>query len=221
MNKRKSIVLASASALTAGVAQGSIVYSGPLNLQQAYNSADSSNSRQAINMGISGTNDFTFGYDANNLKPYVDTRTSVSTQIPGQSGLMSLFEKPGSKGFPVTPAGTMIDATYAASFPTNFARGYMYQDDTQTVAGDWSNTAVTDAFVGFELALSGGISYGWLHFIDDPNATTLTLVDWSYESTPGVGIQTIEVPEPSTCALVGLGVAALIARKRHHANCGS
>lgn len=215
MNKRKSVVLASASALTAGVAQGSVVYSGPLNIQQNY---DSVNYRTPINLGVSGTNDFTFGYDGNTLKPYVDTRTSVSATI-NQSGVMSLFEKPGSKGFPVTPAGTMIDATYAASFPTNFARGYMYQDDTQTVAGDWSNTAVTEGFVGFELALGGNINYGWLHFIDNPisSPTSLTLVDWAYQSTPGLGIQTIEAPEPSACALAGLGVAALLARKRRSA----
>ena len=161
-----------------------------------------------------GTPDFTFGYDANTLKPYVDTRTSVSTDIPTQSGIVGLFEKPGSKGFPVTPAGTMIDATYAAAFPTNFARGYMYQDDSQTVAGDWSNTAITEGFVGIELALGGATHYGWLHFIDDPtsNPTSLTLVDWAYESTANQGIQT--VPEPSLGALAGVGVAALLLRKR-------
>ncbi len=86
----------------------------------------------------------------------------------------------------------------------------MYDNDQgNTVIGGWSNTAVTEGFVGIELALAGGTSYGWLHFIDDPVSSTpsLTLVDWAYESTPGVGIETTIVPEPSIAALAGLGLA--------------
>ena len=36
MNTKKSLALVSTSALAAGMAQGSVVYSGPLNLQQSY-----------------------------------------------------------------------------------------------------------------------------------------------------------------------------------------
>jgi PEP-CTERM motif len=217
MNTKTSVTLASASALAAGItqgfAQGSIIYSGRLNLQQTY---DAANYRQPIDMTGDGVPDFTFGYDGNNLKPYVDTRTNVSGTIPVQSGIVNLFEKPGSKGLPVTLAGTMIDASYAAAYPVNFQRGYMYQDDTQTVAGDWSNTAVTEGYVGIELALAGGEHYGWLHFIDDPvsNPNSLTLVDWAYESDPNVGIETGMVPEPSVFALAGLGCAALLLRRK-------
>ena len=215
MKTKTSVTLV--SALAAGgagaLAQSSIVYSGPLNLQQNY---DAVNYRQPISMTGGATPDFTFGYDSNTLKPYVDTRTSVSTTIPVQSGIVSLFEKPGSKGLPVTPAGTMIDAAYAAAFPVNFARGYMYQDDTQAVAGDWSNTAVTEGYVGIELALGDGNHYGWLHFIDDPvsNPNSLTLVDWAYDSVAGVGIQTAMVPEPSALALLGLGLGSLLIRRK-------
>jgi hypothetical protein len=216
MNTKQSVALASTSALAAGVAHGGIVYSGPLNLQQNY---DSVNYRQAIDMTGDGTNDFTFGYENNSLKPYVDARTFVSSSI-SQSGIVGLFGKPGSKGFPVTPAGTVIDGTYASLHPvTSDGRGYMYEDDAQNVAGDWSNTATTDAYVGIQLALPGGTSYGWLHFIDNPtaNPVNLILVDWAYQSTPGVGIQTSVVPEPSACALAGTGIATLLMlRKRRH-----
>ena len=93
----------------------------------------------------------------------------------------------------------------------------MYENgDGNAVVGDWSNTATTDAYVGVELALSGGTSFGWLHFIDDPASTpqTLTLVDWAYQSTPGVGIATGVIPEPSAFALSGLGLAGLLAARR-------
>jgi hypothetical protein len=61
-----------------------------------------------------------------------------------------------------------------------------------------------------------GTHYGWLHFIDNPtsNPVSLTLVDWAYESTPGVGIQISVIPEPSTAALMGLGVASLMMMRK-------
>ena len=214
MNTKQSVALVSTSALAAGMAQGAIVYSGPLNLQQNY---DDVNFRTPIDMTGDGTYDFTFGYENSNLKPYVDARTFVSSDI-SQSGIVSLLGKNGSRGLAVTPAGTMIDATYVSLNPvTSDGRGYMYEDDTQTIAGDWSNTATTDAYVGIELALAGGTSYGWLHFIDNPtaNPVSLTLVDWAYQSTPGVGLATSVVPEPSACALAGAGIATLLMlRKR-------
>ncbi len=223
MNAKKSLTLASASALAAGAAHGAVVYSGPLNLQQTFTS---SNYRQGVSMVTGGgTNDFVFGYETAANKPYVDARattlTDVGTPTSGIVGLLGTTTgaSAGTVGFPVTPAGTMIDSTYASAYSlVQAGRGYMYDNDQgTTVIGAWSNTAVTEGFVGIELTLTGGTSYGWLHFIDDPIASspTLTLVDWAYESTPGVGIQTTLIPEPSTAALAGLGIAALLVlRKR-------
>ncbi len=212
MNTKQSVALASASALAAGIAEGAVVYSGPLNLQQNW---DTVNYRQPVDMNADGISDFTFGYEANVTKPYVDVRPGLTT--PNQSGMVQLLGK-ANRGFPVTAAGTMIDPSYAALYPViSDNRGYMFHDDQDALAGDWSNTAVTDGYVGIELSLGGGTSFGWLHFIDDPtaNPANLKLVDWAYESTPGVGLQAGLVPEPSACALTGLGLAALlISRKR-------
>jgi hypothetical protein len=110
----------------------------------------------------------------------------------------------------------MIDASYASLFPALPAgRAYLYKDgDTGNVTGEWSNSATTDGYVGIELALGGGTSYGWLHFIDNPSASSLTLVDWAYQSTPNVGIETQVVPEPTVCALGALGLAGLLASRR-------
>jgi len=215
MNTKQSVALVSTSALAAGMAQGSVVYSGSLNLQQTF---DSNNYRQAVNITGGANSDFYFGYETAANKPYVDARNPLGTT--SQSGLVSILGK-ANNGLPVTTAGTMIDASYASLYPvvdgSIGARGYMYYNDAgDTVIGDWSNTAVTDAYVGIELSLSGGTSYGWVHFIDNPTTSpvSLTLVDWAYQSTPGVGIQASVIPEPSTAAFAGLGIASLLIRRK-------
>jgi hypothetical protein len=214
MNTKQSLTLVSTSAMAAGMAQGSVVYSGPLSLQQTYSA---SQFRQGVSMGVSGTNDFVFGFESDPTKPYVDARTFVGSDpgAGGTSGLMSLLAK-ANHGLPVTPVGTMIDASYASLFPALPAgRAYMIKDgDTGNVTGDWSSTASTDGYVGIELALGGGTSYGWLHFIDNPSAPSVTLLGWAYESTPNLGIATPVVPEPSVCALGALGLAGLLASRR-------
>ena len=214
MNTKQSLTLVSTSAMAAGMAQGSVVYSGPLSLQQTYSA---SQYRQGVSMGVSGTNDFVFGFESDPTKPYVDARTFVGSDpgAGGTSGLMSLLAK-ANHGLPVTPVGTMIDASYASLFPALPAgRAYMNKDgDTGNVTGDWSSTATTDGYVGIELALGGGTSYGWLHFIDNPSAPSVTLLGWAYESTPNLGIATPVVPEPSVCALGALGLAGLLASRR-------
>jgi len=209
--------------LAAGIAQGAVIYSGPLNLQQNLG-LDDPDIRQPVNM-LGGVNpDFTFGYEFGSSwngvyvpvvqKPYVDVRTSFNSM----SGMVSVLGK-ANQGLPVTPLGTMIDASYASIYPTiGDGRGYMYQDGgTAAVVGDWSGTAITDAYVGIEVNPGDGTHYGWLHFIDDPTTDPmhLTLVDWAYESTPGVGIEIAAVPEPSTAALAGLGLASLLLRRKH------
>ena len=213
MNTRQSLALVSVSTLAAGMAQGAVVYSGPLNLQQNFFDGEA---RQPIDMTGDSVSDFTFGYEVTALKPYIDARTYVSSSI-SQSGMLSILGK-ANKGLPITSAGTMIDASYASSYPViSDKRGYFFHDDGDNLAGDWSNTSITEGFVGITLTQSGQTHYGWLHFIDNPTASpvNLTLVDWAYENVPGVGIETTLVPEPSTGALAGLGAATLLMlRKR-------
>lgn len=219
MKTKKSLALVSTSALATGIAHGGVIYSGPLNLQQT---STATVTRQGVDMTGDGVNDFAFGFEATSPpKPYVDARTYVENALPNQSGIIGVLTY-ANTGLPVTPAGTMIDAAYAATYPpqpvTDTAgRGYMYENgDGTAVVGDWSNTATTDAYVGVELSLSGGTSFGWLHFIDDPvsDPLSLTLVDYAYESTPNVGITAGVIPEPSVAALGALGLAGLLASRR-------
>ncbi len=213
MNTKKSLALVSTSALAAGMAQGAVFYSGSLNLQ----ATDTTGTyKPPVDVNGDGKTDFVFGYEGSAPKPYVDTRKDSNV---APNGIVTLLAQP-DHGLPVTGYGTLIDANYALTFPppsggTYNDRAYMYEDGGNNVVGDWSNTAITDAYVGIELSLAGGTSYGWLHFIDNPVVgPSLTLVDYAYENTPGLGIQAGVVPEPSITALGALGLAGVLAVRR-------
>jgi hypothetical protein len=120
-----------------------------------------------------------------------------------------------NNGVPVTPAGTAIGANYAATYPANTV-GYLYEEyNGAAVVGDWSSTAVTDGYVGLELNNGTSTDFGWVQLIYDPTAATpsLTVVDYAYETTPGVDIVT-GVPEPATIALAGAGAALMLLCRR-------
>jgi alpha-amylase len=80
-------------------------------------------------------------------------------------------------------------------------------DGSTAIVGGWTNNAIIDAYVGIELNLQNGTSYGWLHFKNNPltSPPSLLLEDWAYESTPDTGIQTGEtgVPQIQNPALAG------------------
>jgi alpha-amylase len=191
-----------ASFLARGAAQGAIVYSGPLNIVSTYsnngNAGYDGYGRKAINLiNDNDGPDFVFGYDTASDKPYLDARSTIGAT----NGLVYILANTdgtsgnGDGGLPVTPAGTTINASYADRYPgnTNDNEGMLYEnDDNNAIVGGWTNNAIIDAYVGIELNLQSGTSYGWLHFKNNPltSSPALLLEDWAYESTPNTGIQT-------------------------------
>ena len=94
MNTKKSLALVSTSALTAGMAQGAIIYSGPLNIQVTDTAG---NTRPAVDVNGDGKTDFVFGYEGSAPKPYVDTRK----EYLAPNGIVNLLAK-ANHGLPVT-----------------------------------------------------------------------------------------------------------------------
>ena len=207
MKPTKVLLLTSASALVAGAARGSVVYSGPID-----DVLTSTNAFQ-LDLNNDGT-DFNVRFDGGGAggssnKPFVYARTSQ-----GLSGTGFVLCFSGTNGVPVTAAGTDIGASYAATYPGE-TTGYLYQNYGGTSVGAWASSSVTDGYVGLELVNGSADSYGWVQLIYDPTAATpsLTVVDYAYETSPNTDIIT-GVPEPTTLALAGVGAAALLLRKR-------
>lgn len=182
MNNKQTLAAASTSLLAAGMAHGSILYSGPVNTELSGTSA------YMVDLNQDFTFDYSVRFDGfntgNQLKPFVDARSA------GNANAWVLSKTNG--GAPLTLFGTNIDSNYAANFPTNKV-GYLYEQyDNNTVVGDWPSTADTDGYVG--LVLTDGTTttnYGWLHLIYKASSTTtktLVVVDYAYETTPNVGI---------------------------------
>lgn len=176
MNNKQTLAAASTSLLAAGMAHGSIVYSGPINANLSGSSAYQVDIDGDFNI------DYTVRFDGasgnNQLKPFVDARSSSNPN--------AWILSKANGGAPLTLFGTNIDSNYAANFPTNKV-GYLYEQyNNNTVVGDWPSTADTEGYVG--VALTDGVTttnYGWIHLIykaSDPNTKTLEVVDYAYES---------------------------------------
>jgi hypothetical protein len=183
MKRNRTIAIVSTSTLAAGMAQGAVVYSGLLNIQIPC-PPDTAVAPAHIDMNGDFVTDFEVGYDgfgsSNWRKPFVDTRLYSSSVA---------LTQPDS-GVPVTPFGVMIDADYLEPSPTR--KGYLSQNGDGHLVGEWPQTAATEGYVGVILYDSGNstTNFGWIHMIYDAtvNPPNLTLVDWAYETTPGLGI---------------------------------
>ncbi len=188
MKKTQFIAAVSSSALASGMAQGAILYSGPVNTTLAYNSGLTA----CFDLNQDGASDFCLGFGNNNQnKPYVQ---GFPGNVPGSAPLARLAPD-GAYGLPVTPFGTMINSNYLVTCPDPNG-AYLFQennDGSATAVGDWGANNLTEAYVGLEMFDNSGGSitnFGWVRLIYDTTAKDVTLVDYAYETTPGAGIVT-------------------------------
>ncbi len=88
----------------------------------------------------------------------------------------------------------------------------------QTMTPEFTGTT---AFMGVEFPdASNNLLFGWIRITGgSDNGMPATIVDWAYENTPGAGIMTGAVPEPSAMALgcLAAGAAGLAAWRRRKA----
>jgi hypothetical protein len=193
MNRKQSVSLVSVSALAAGMAQGAVIYSGLINTTLPKGSGGTIQ----FDLNNDGTDDFTLGFNSSNSnKPY---SAGNPGSAPGSTPLAQMASD-GWYGLPVTPFGTMINSNYLTPVPGTAPGGagaYLHQDNQgdvdpkYPVIGAWGVNSPTEGYVGLEMYDNTGLSitnFGWAQLIYNNNLGTFTLVDYAYETTPGVGI---------------------------------
>jgi hypothetical protein len=66
----------------------------------------------------------------------------------------------------------------------------------------------TDAYAGIRLDVAGNLYYGWMH-IQNFGGNWGQISDWAYETSPNTPILAGAVPEPSSAALLAVGMLSL------------
>jgi hypothetical protein len=172
---QKTVVLLSTSALAAGAAQGAVLY-------------------KPINVTIPGNATLTLDLNQDTVPDFKTTGSGTKPYIDNTPNSGSAFVLAGgNQGLPLTPVGTMIDASYQIAQAT----GYFNKElTTGNVVGGWTAPGDNEGYVGLEMVEGDGTHYGWAHFIYNatnkvPNVNStgsLRLIDAAIETTPYVGI---------------------------------
>ncbi len=124
---------------------------------------------------------------------------------------------------PAAPAGGAYVVT-APNFGANLAPGTLISGASLFGSGSSANNAQwnlnsSNNLVGFRFqneANANQIHYGWMRISLSTTAGSQprTIVEYAYEDVAGVGINAGAVPTPGTLALLGLGAAGLLRRRR-------
>lgn len=124
---------------------------------------------------------------------------------------------------PASPAGGAYVVT-APNFAANLAPNTLIGAGSSYGAGGSANTAQwvlnsSDNLLGFRFTNEGTglVHYGWARLgLSGTIAGARSVVEYAFESDAGVGILAgvAVVPEPSSFAMLGLGVAGLLAARR-------
>lgn len=196
-------VAAGASVASTGSADAFVVYSGEQNIDVALYNA------QPLNLNGDAYSDIL-------LKNYVFTggyyQGAFVSFAPG-----SLVAFPAGPNNLVYVTALTQGATIDSGTVSGFAAGSMaYQLPGSPPTNQNPNAqfdATTGAFIGLAFPIGGSLPenlhFGWVRVNTDILTGSMTIVDWAYQSQPGVGITAGAVPEPFSLGLLAAGAAGL------------
>jgi hypothetical protein len=189
--------MVSASALTAGMAHGAILYTYCDPANPAYTITNGVNSIY-LDLNQNGIGDFQATFSGGTAsKPYILNGPGLLNESITPYVLSDAVDGSHSQGLPLTSYGTDIGPSYESEQ----ANGYFNQDSNANGVGGWTSAGNNEGYVGLVMDDGGGdVYYGWAHFIYDKtaNAGTLQLVDYAMETSPNTDILAGQTDEAGT-----------------------
>ena len=196
-----ALAIGAGALFAASSAHAVVVYSGPVNLQipVTTNGLYLNVLNGATNLPAGGTGTGVPGWDIN---PWSATGLAFFSPASPAGGAYLLS---GTSTVANLSVGSMIGAgaTFGSGIAANTAQ---------------FNLNSTNNVIGFRFLNEGGgtVHYGWARLSLGASTTdpARALIEYAFESTPGLAIQAGVVPEPGTYALMSLGLLGVAAAAR-------
>lgn len=80
---------------------------------------------------------------------------------------------------------------------------------------EWVTGGDVEGFAGLKLMIDNQTHYGWAHLAFDSSRSEWSLLGWAYEEAPNTAIHAVEIPEPTSLALLAVGGVAILTRRRN------
>ena len=213
---RTNELLATAAAIAAATASASaeaIRFENTNGFDWFFNTLDLTQAAEDQSFGITGTSIYMdyFG-DFYPTFSYGHTYTSGDGAEIFNSGFGNRYAAPIDAGTLIGPSLTGGEFSQSSTFEFSFTScDYSYPyDSTDGTRGILP--AGIDTYLGVRLDIGGNTHYGWIGV--NRSGINLEVFAWGYETEAGVGIRAGGVPTPGPLAVLAIGAAVALKRKR-------